>query len=1030
MSQIIKIIQKNSLIWMFLLFPSSMMGATITSAASGNWSASAWPNTVRTGTISTSTSSATVTGVGTLFTTEISVGNIIKTTGNVVIGTVAAVNSNTSLTLMSNALSTNSGIAYNFQGMGPGDRAQIGAGHTVTVDGNYTCDRIIFLTAASLNTNVIISETNVLTLTTSLNMPRPTTNDFTCTMNIGAGTVNVGTALVMSATTGTRTNIISITSGTLTVAGAVTTGTSACQISLTGAGTLTMGGAVGSFALSPGSSSTVRYNAAAAQTVRPVTYFNLILGGSGLKTTTGITVNGTLSVEGTATLSASPTYGSSATLRYNTSTARTVSSIEWISPFVATGGVVIDNTGTITLNASKVFNANVPLTINSGATLSTSASSFALTFNGDFINNGTLTANTSTVSFDGNTQTIGGAAETSFYNLTIAGSGLKTMDADVTVTNVLTLTGQNLAINGKTLTLAGTISGTGKLNGSATSNLVITGTGNAGTLNFANTDASTKTLNALTLNRTSSGSVTIGTDSLFIKGVLTLTNGTLNTSGKLVLLSTSTSTARVAPIVPANAAVSGALIVQRFIPGGANKRKWRFLSSPINVSGSMALSQLIDDIFVTGSGAGFDASPNNAASVRTYTESVIGSSSLGWTDPTDINNTISTGVGIEVFVRGDRFLADPFNAATVPNDVTVDYEGDLNVGDFTLNLSFTNTGNGTADGFNLVGNPYASQINWDTTGWTKTNIENKIWSYNPNTALYGIYDADLNTGTNSITPYIASGQGFFVRAIAASPVLTFTENVKAISTPNNYFRQQAVYPILRLKLVSDGTGVSDETLIVFDSLGTKFANDVHDASKFFNDALNLYSKSIDNYNLAINAHPFPTDKDTISLSVFSYDGSNVAEGTYRIDFDGLGTIDPSIKLLLVDYFTNTFTDLRSSDSYAFSITADPASVGNNRFKLLAGDINTGVNETKRNKPTILLFPNPVKSNLTVQLTNQLVDQRVDCIIYDQLGREVYEQKLLFTGRNAMVDMMNIKPGSYIIRLYNDKINEVARFIKE
>lgn len=67
-------------------------------------------------------------------------------------------------------------------------------------------------------------------------------------------------------------------------------------------------------------------------------------------------VNSVLSLEGTATVTVTTgavTYGANATLPYNTSTARTVSSEELIATSAATGGVIIANTGTITLNTNK-----------------------------------------------------------------------------------------------------------------------------------------------------------------------------------------------------------------------------------------------------------------------------------------------------------------------------------------------------------------------------------------------------------------------------------------------------------------------------------------------------------------------------------------------------------------------------------------------------------------------------------------------------------------------------------------------------
>ena len=124
------------LAWFFSM--QSLYAANVTSAASGNWSATAWPNTNRTGTIAASASSVNVTGNGTAFLTELSVGNILKTTGNVVIGTIAAINSNTSLTLTANAAANYTNISYRSQGVGPVDLVTINSGHAVVLDGTFT----------------------------------------------------------------------------------------------------------------------------------------------------------------------------------------------------------------------------------------------------------------------------------------------------------------------------------------------------------------------------------------------------------------------------------------------------------------------------------------------------------------------------------------------------------------------------------------------------------------------------------------------------------------------------------------------------------------------------------------------------------------------------------------------------------------------------------------------------------------------------------------------------------------------------
>ncbi len=185
---------------------------------------------------------------------------------------------------------------------------------------------------------------------------------------------------------------------------------------------------------------TVKYTGA-AQTAKVTTYNNLTLSGSLAKTfATTPTVNGVLSMEGTATVVVTTgvvTYGPAATLQYNTATARAVTSEEWATPFAATGGVIIANTGAITLDTAKVLGASVPLTINSGATLANGA--FALSVAGNFTQNGTFTAGAGVFTLNGGAavQTLSGTGPLGFANLTVNNTGGITLARNVTVTSAI-----------------------------------------------------------------------------------------------------------------------------------------------------------------------------------------------------------------------------------------------------------------------------------------------------------------------------------------------------------------------------------------------------------------------------------------------------------------------------------------------------------------------------------------------------------------------------------------------------------------
>ncbi len=273
------------------------------------------------------------------------------------------------------------------------------------------------------------------------------------TINGSGGTLNLGTAL-----THTFTGNVTLTAGTLNGGSSILNETTVSTTAWNGTGTVFSAGA-----------GTVNFNAAGAQTLSATatTFNNLTISNSGLKTFSNTpTVNGVLSMEGSATVSAAPTYGSNARLQFNTASSRTAGT-EWITPFVASGGVVIANTGTITMNAAKVFNSTAPLTVNNGSSLA--MSTFLLTLNGNFINNGgTASGTTGGVTLTGTaTQSIGALTTTGTLMMTKTG-GVATFTGNLNGAG-LTINGSGGALNlgvALTHTFTGVITlTTGSLNG-------------------------------------------------------------------------------------------------------------------------------------------------------------------------------------------------------------------------------------------------------------------------------------------------------------------------------------------------------------------------------------------------------------------------------------------------------------------------------------------------------------------------------------------------------------------------------------
>jgi hypothetical protein len=109
-----------------------------------------------TGTISTSTSSATVTGSGTLFTTEVVVGQVLKSGGSAV-GTVLVITSNTSITLSGNSNLNLTTAAYTITT--PGVTLKGSPLSSLEIDANFINLNNSFLTVSSGATHLNIPST-------------------------------------------------------------------------------------------------------------------------------------------------------------------------------------------------------------------------------------------------------------------------------------------------------------------------------------------------------------------------------------------------------------------------------------------------------------------------------------------------------------------------------------------------------------------------------------------------------------------------------------------------------------------------------------------------------------------------------------------------------------------------------------------------------------------------------------------------------------------------------------------------------
>jgi PKD repeat protein len=400
-----------------------------------------------------------------------------------------------------------------------------------------------------------------------------------------------------------------------------------------------------------------------------------------------------------------------------------------------------------------------------------------------------------------------------------------------------------------------------------------------------------------------------------IRGTLQLNEGNLNaTSATFNLRSFASTTGRLGP-VPPEASYTGNIKMERYIPGGATN--WRLLGSPI---GSQTIQHWKDDFYT----AGFPGShyPN----FYDPPGSGIFWPSIRWYNETNTGANMNDGVvgvssNTQALLRGQGFAAwcgdnlggtapfviDVFNGA--PHIATAP---------ITLPMSWTNTGNPTVDGWNLVSNPVPSAIAFDQIA-RGADVQDYVTFYNPANGNMAVYDISFGYGTNNATNTIQSSQGFFLRATGPALATTVEESDKINDNDGGIFGGLLpdATPMVRLRMSSSVNTYSDETLIAF-SAGTP-EQDEEDALKYLfahNAAPQIATLTSTGTQLAINAFGAASNAMGIPVSVNA--GAN---GTYTLTVTTQGDLGVTC-LGLEDLVTGTLIPIMDgAASYNFTMVA-------------------------------------------------------------------------------------------------------------
>lgn len=382
--------------------------------------------------------------------------------------------------------------------------------------------------------------------------------------------------------------------------------------------------------------------------------------------------------------------------------------------------------------------------------------------------------------------------------------------------------------------------------------------------------------------------------------------------------------------------------------------------------------------------------------------------------------TSATGNGLVYYAGGSSWaeagstmdIMKGYIAISPAQNTTITFTGGtLNTGDKSIN--------NLPLGFNLVGNPYASYVNW--TDATKTNISTSIWYRSKSTGsyLFQTYNVagdgiSVNGGIDLIPPM----QSFWVKTTNTTNSLGFTNLMRSHQDQTvliNRLKAPKVstQQFLRLQ-VSNGTN-RDEA-VIYVNANAQNTLDAYDSQKMFSNMTEvpeIYTQ-IGTDKLVINgmnALPYDTE---IPLGFSTLQSNN-----FSISASEVKNFDAETYIILKDKLKpNTETELSQGVVYNFS--SDITTPSTDRFSIIfrTRGISTGFKNIENENQVL----KTIQSNHQIRIDSNL-GQKGMVSICNTIG-----QKLMCMSTTGTLLSKRLNSGVYFVTVNVNGISTTKKVI--
>jgi len=447
----------------------------------------------------------------------------------------------------------------------------------------------------------------------------------------------------------------------------------------------------------------------------------------------------------------------------------------------------------------------------------------------------------------------------------------------------------------------------------------------------------------------------------------------------------------------------GAATVQRYITPNLNTGPgYRHYSTPVS-------GNTVADFTTSGFAPTVNAAYNSSATppttvpfptVYAYNQSRLG---LANTSPEFDKGFFSPNS------LSDPLIPTSGYTVNIPGTELVDFVGTLNNGSYSRTGLVRGT-QATA-GYQLVGNPYPSAIDYNVVQGISTGIESALYVFKSSGQYTGVYTsyvngASANTGTN----VLPVAQGFFVRVAAGQTAAVNFTNAARLNAPDNtLFQRTAADPRPRLALTLRNAAVANQTVMYFEQGATAGFDTGFDAHYLpATHGLDL-GTDISTEALSINGLPALASTTTVPLHLHA-----AVAGTYTLAVDELQNLPAGYHAYLRDALTGAYTDLATTPTLPLTLAPTDAPTG--RYAVVFGPAQPLAAASAATAQLVSLYPNPAHGTASLLLPQALrTGAATAVVVVDNLGRTVLT-RTLGAGTDALeLPLGTLAPGIYSVQ---------------